>query len=339
LFVPESIKFAENNRYEKSLRHHNNRFIFLRVGITNSCSQSASSAGLSTYGLFEATTPCDDEAKKILGISPGFKCEMIKWNLTFYNDPNKNTPTSFHLICVYGMAKQGTRGFMDGATTIELKGKCVVEKEIQENTNPTIYNLIADNLPTTISFLQADQNIFHLLNENKKPMNGNGAWSYTLNRKQPIITSSNRFTLQATPSLLPVTDSDTVGIFGGRTPCNSVLREINNISAEGCQIIKCRLTLLQDKNTRTPDSFLLETIYVGKGDNRYSTKGKWKLLQDVAGDPAAIVYQLEPDPGNPKTQLLLLKADDNILFFLDNNAHFLVGNDYCSYTLNNVRKR
>ena len=96
---------------------------------------------------------------------------------------------------------------------------------------------------------------------------------------------------------------------------------------------------MQDKNTRTPDSFLLETIYVGKGDNRYSTKGKWKLLQVVAGNPTAIVYQLEPDPGNPKKQLLLLKADDNILFFLDNNAHFLVGNDYCSYTLNNVRKR
>lgn len=312
---------------------------FLWVGITNSCSQSANTAGLSTYGFFEATTPCDEETKKILGISTGSKCEMMKWNLTLYKDPNKNSPATFHLICVYGMARQGTRGFMDGATTIELKGKCDVEKAIRENTNAEVYNLIADNLLITISFLQPDQNILHLLNENKEPLIGNGAWSYTLNRKQPILNSSGRFTPQATSSVLPVADSDTMGVFGGRTPCNNALLEINNISAEGCQIIKCRLTLLQDKNARTPSSFLLETIYVGKGDNRYTTKGKWKLLQGVAGNPAAIVYQLVPDAGSPNSQLLLLKEDDNILFFLDNNAHFLVGNDYCSYTLNNVRKR
>jgi hypothetical protein len=199
--------------------------------------------------------------------------------------------------------------------------------------------LKADNLPVALSFLQPDLNILHLLNEYKRPMIGNGAWSYTLNRKQPMLISSARFTPQAGALVLPATDLDTIGVFGGRTPCNSVLREINNISAEGCQIIKCRLTLLQDRNTHTPTSFLLETIYVGKGDNRYSTKGKWKLMQGIASDPSAIVYQLEPDTGNKKAQPILLKAGDDILFFLDNNAHFLVGNDYCSYTLNIVRKK
>jgi len=312
---------------------------FLCAGITNSCSQNVGPIESSTYGFFEATTPCDEETKKILDISPGTKCEMMKWELKLYKDYNKNTLTTFHLSCVYGLPKQGTRGFMDGATTIELKGKCTLEKAIPGNSHSVIYNLTADNSPVALSFLQPDQNILHLLNENKRPMIGNGAWSYTLNRKQPMLISSTRFTPQKASSVLPITGSDTIGVFDGRTPCNSLLREINNISSEGCQIIKCRLTLLQDRNTRTPASFLLETIYVGKGDNRYSTKGKWKLMRGIAGDPAAIVYQLEPDSDTPKSQLLLLKADDNILFFLDNNAHFLVGNDYCSYTLNNVRKR
>jgi len=29
-----------------------------------------------------------------------------------------------------------------------------------------------------------------------------------------------------------------------------------------------------------------------------------------------------------------IRADENILFFLDNNTQYLVGNGYCSYTLN-----
>ena len=107
----------------------------------------------------------------------------------------------------------------------------------------------------------------------------------------------------------------------------------------GCQGIKCQLILLQDVKTHTPSRFILKTIYVGNGDNNiYSVSGKWKLMQGILSDPAAIVYRLEPGTGNSKTPLLLLKADDNILFFLDNDTHLLVGNDYLSYTLNRKKK-
>jgi len=51
-------------------------------------------------------------------------------------------------------------------------------------------------------------------------------------------------------------------------------------------------------------------------------------------DPAAIIYQLEPGSGKSNASVLLLKADDNVLFILDKDTHFLVGNEYCSYTLN-----
>ena len=49
-------------------------------------------------------------------------------------------------------------------------------------------------------------------------------------------------------------------------------------------------------------------------------------------NPAAVVYQL--DPANSEASLFFLKADDNILFFLDQEKNFMPGNDDFSYTLN-----
>ena len=309
--------------------------VFLCVGITNSCSQPVESSAQSFFG---ATTPCNEEVKKILGIPADTECEMMKWNLTLYPDSKKITPTSFNLVCVYGIPKQGTRGFMEGAKTIELKGKCSREKGIPGNTKAVVYNLTANNSSITLSFLQPSENLLHLLNKDKQLMIGTAAWSYTLNRTNPIPDSRKKFILKViTPEQIS-TDSDTVAIFEGRTPCNAALLEINDISANGCQIIKCQLVLLQDVNTHSPATFILRTVYVGKGDTKYSVTGKWKLMRGVANDQAAIVYQLETDSNKPKTPILLLKADNNILFFLDNDTSFLVGNEYCSFTLNRAKK-
>ena len=164
-------------------------------------------------------------------------------------------------------------------------------------------------------------------------MIGTAAWSYTLNRINPLI-SANKFILQPVSSYIPA-DTSIAGVFEGRTPCNSALREINEIPANGCGIVKCRLTLYLDAKTHEPATFLLQTVYVGNGDdNKYSVTGKWKLMQGPEHDPAAVFYQLEP--GSPKSQTIfkLLKADNNILFFLDNDNNFLVGDQYTSYTLN-----
>ena len=61
------------------------------------------------------------------------------------------------------------------------------------------------------------------------------------------------------------------------------------------------------------------------------------MLKGTKTDPGAIVYQLEPDSGKPHS-LVLLKADNNILFFLDENMNHLVGDTYTSYTLNRAKK-
>lgn len=305
---------------------------FLCGGIINSCSQTSDP---SAQSFFEATTPCDEAVKKMLGIPADFKCEMMRWAITLFHDPNKNTPTTFSLNCTYGLAKQGTRGFMGGAKTIELKGKCSTGKSIPGNARAIIYKLTADNSTIVLSFLKRDENLLHLLNEDKHLVIGGAGWSYTLNRTNPVMRSQDKFIPVAVSPQIINASSDTVGIFQGRTPCNAPLLAINDIPLTGCQVVKCQLILLQDIKTHSPSTFILKTIYVGNGDdNIYSVTGKWKLMQGTLRDPAATIYQLEPGSGKSNASLLLLKADDNILFFLDKDTNYLVGNEYCSYTLN-----
>jgi len=248
--------------------------LFFYSCIGQSCSQQTGAGDKSLKQTFEATTPCNDEVKEMLGIPADFKCEMMKWNLTLSNDSKMN-PSIFNLVCTYGLTKQGTKGFTDGAKTIELKGKWVNEKSKSKNSD-IIITLFAENSPVTLSFFQPGQNLLHLLNKNKQLVNGTAAWSYTLNRTDPVTLSAGKFTPRSASSMqLPVSS-----------------------------------------------------------DNTYRVRGTWKLLEGTIDNPGAVVYQLLPDGGKSQNQLLLLKADDNILFFIDNDTHLLVGNTYCSYTLN-----
>jgi hypothetical protein len=307
--------------------------LFFYCWLGQSCSQQTGHDDRSLKKTFEATTPCNDAVKEMLGIPADFKCEMMKWRLTLSNDSKKN-PSTFDLVYTYGLGKQGTRGFSEGAKTVELKGKWTIEKGHSKEPD-AIITLIGDNSPVTLSFLQPGQNLLHLLHRNKQLVNGTAAWSYTFNRTDPVTVSTGKFTPRLVSSMQLPGISDTVGIYYGRTPCNIALREINNISAEGCQIIKCRLVLLENTNTHAPANFIIQTIYVGNGDNnKYTVTGTWKLLEGTIDNPAAVVYQLLPDTGKSQNQLLLVKADDNILYFIDNDTRLLVGNSYSSYTLN-----
>jgi len=84
----------------------------LWLGLTSSCSQPASPAAQSS---FYATTPCNESVRKMLGISSGTPCEMIKWHLTLFHDSQKPAAKTFTLVCEYGMPKQNTKGFEEGA--------------------------------------------------------------------------------------------------------------------------------------------------------------------------------------------------------------------------------
>jgi hypothetical protein len=303
---------------------------FAVCAVVNSCSQTTKPGDSSTPIIFEATTPCKDVVKTMLHIPTNTKCEMMRWTVTLLKDQKTLSPSSYKLTCVYGIGKQGTRGFMEGAETIELAGKLTIEKGIKENKEAVVYKLTSDNSPVSLSFLKLGENLLHLLDIDKHLMVGNGAWSYTFNRIHPVVPSSTKLSLATTSHVS--TGSDTVGVFDGRTPCSDALRALNGISTNECQIIKCRLALFQDSNTHNPTGFLFQTIYVGAGDTKYSNTGKWKVMQGLKNDPSSVVYQLDFD--KPQLSLALVKADDNILYFLDEDKNLMVGNTYTSYTLN-----
>jgi hypothetical protein len=208
-----------------------------------------------------------------------------------------------------------------------------MDKTFPGKAGAVVYTLNPENSPVSLSFLRPDTNLLHLLDGDRRLMIGNGAWSYTLNRVDPVHTPASKLSTE-TSSLPPLpTDSLIVGVFDGRTPCYNGLLDLNGISSTGCLVIKCRLTLYQDIKTHTPTTFQLHTVYVGKGDNRYTSTGKWILTKGTQSNPDALVYQLQPESGKPPS-LLFWKADDNILFLLDKDRNFLVGNDYTSFTLN-----
>jgi hypothetical protein len=147
-----------------------------------------------------------------------------------------------------------------------------------------------------------------------------------------LVTNINAQTLRTSNKPSPTsssagveTGSSVYGVFVGRTPCQEFLKELNMGERAACVKRKMGLTLYYDSVTHEP------TMYKTRGMGKWSGQGKWRILRGTPADPMATVFQLELDPN---TSLFLLKGDDNVLFILDRNKHFLTGNADHSYTLN-----
>jgi hypothetical protein len=132
-----------------------------------------------------------------------------------------------------------------------------------------------------------------------------------------------------------------VGVFEGRFPCPGVAIQLKISIDDDCAKLKCDLTLYRDSVTFQPTKFVF-TI-VGGGDvvkqegGSYRLKileGKWAIVKGIKSNPDAVVVQL--DFGKLGAYLYLMKADENVLFILDENKEFRVGNEDFSYTLNRV---
>jgi hypothetical protein len=119
------------------------------------------------------------------------------------------------------------------------------------------------------------------------------------------------------------------GVFAGRIPCQEIMKELNTEVRPECAKRKVGLILHTDSVTGKPGMY--EIVGMGK----WTGKGKWHILRGTPHDPQATIFQLDLGPG---TFLFLLKGDDNVLFILDRNKHFLTGNADYSYTLNRTRR-
>ncbi|HEY5838603.1 MAG TPA: hypothetical protein VIT19_06160 [Pyrinomonadaceae bacterium] len=291
--------------------------------------------GSSTTGIFVATSPCDAVSMAALKIPATAKCEMIKWHLTLFEDAKTLTPTTFELNCVYGLAEQGTLGLSKGGTKIGWKGSW----KIVPGAGANAYELDRGVPNGTMSFLKVDQNLLHLLDQDKSLAIGNAGWSYTLNRtgdrgrniKQAAGTSQLAFTTTYASQI--TTDSSMLGRFVGRSPCQDVARELSKVVTPDCIKVKWDLSLYQDPITLAPTTYKLRGTFF----RERVREGKWTIVRGTKTSPNAVIYQLDPD--NPQGSLFLLRADSNILFFLDRDRNHLVGNANFSYTLNREAAR
>ena len=142
-----------------------------------------------------------------------------------------------------------------------------------------------------------------------------------------VISTSNQPS-QVYPGGGIATGPHVYGVFAGRTACQELIAELNMEASAECAKRKMNIKFYQDSTTGKP------TTYEIKGMGKLSGKGNWLILQGTPSDPNATVFQVRL---NETTSLFLLKGDDNVLFILDRNKNFLVGNAKYSYTLNRAR--
>lgn len=124
-------------------------------------------------------------------------------------------------------------------------------------------------------------------------------------------------------------DKTIYGVFEGRIPCQEISRQLHITASAACTKRKVGLFLFHDPVTNKP------TTYKISGMGTDIKEGEWHIIKGMPGNADAIIYQLDTGRG----KLYLLRGDDNVLFVLDNNKNFLIGNADFSYTLNGVRNK
>ena len=294
-------------------------------------------SGSSVLGVFEGTSPCDEVSRKPLQIPATSNCEMIKWNLTLFQTPGSLDPSTYELNLAYGMAQPNTNGLINGGTRVARIGRWTTTRGARTDSYATV-ELVGEGSQGSMSFLKLDHNLLHLLDSNGNLAVGNGGWSYTLSRGETLQKQTHPANAAATSSVplktltsltsYAATGSSVLGRFVGRSPCVEVARELGKTVDADCMKVKWALTLYQDSKTLAPTTYKLRgTFYRDQ-----IKEGSWTILRGAKVNPAAVVYQLDGDAS--QGPLLFLKADNNVLFFLDRDRNLMVGNTNFSYTLN-----
>jgi hypothetical protein len=317
------------------------RFIIVKLAllslmVISPCALPAP-VGSATLGVFVATSPCGAGSKSLFRIPETAACEMIKWRLTLYQDPSALTPTTYQLEYVYGLSQPNTNGIAQGGAKVARTGKWAIVRGAKTNPDVMVYQLDPDKSQASVSFQVVDQNLLHLLDRDEQLMIGNAGWSYTFNRagdfappSQSISSPTAARAKDNTPTAAaPLsTASPILARYEGRSPCREIAREINKTVAADCMKLKWDLTLYQNPATGLPTTYKLKGTFY----RQQIGEGKWTIIKGAKTNPDAVVYQLDSD--NAQGPLFLLKADDNIIFFLSKEKNLLVGNGDFSYTLN-----
>jgi hypothetical protein len=281
-------------------------------------------AAVEPAGAFLGSTPCGDEARRFLGISNA-ACQQVTWEFALAEEAGSGRP--FELRARYHMPVPGSPNHLDGGIPLQLRGVWTSAPGSGPQKGRTVYALTRQGRSLKLALLERD--LLQLLTADSRLMVGNAGWSYTLNRREASAPRAGR---RMEP--LDQIPSDMAGEFEGRTPCQEIAGQLDLAVDAGCTKLKWRLTLFQDAATGRPSTYKHEgTLYRdGAMYGAAPRTGSWSVLRDPSS--GALIYRL--DRGRPGDYLLLLRADENVLFFLDKEGRALVGDRSHSYTLNRV---
>jgi hypothetical protein len=275
--------------------------IFITLFLIGSC--------ILSYGndlIYRGCTPAHPDVRKFLGISLTDSIDFIRWKIVV-------GANRYELDCRYGLSKANTNGFVN-------ERKHLSSGELMKHD----YQYTLRNNNKNLHILAINPNLLHLLDNNKKMLVGNGGYSYTLNTNTPIKT--DKFNLSISNNAIASSMA-----FEGRTPCQELAKLMVLNKSADCIKMKWYIIFNVDPVTKQ-HLYKLKGGLAFRQENKF--QGEWEIIK---GKEGRVIYKLKPESG--RYIIYLLKADDNILLFTDQDGNLLVGNEDFSYTLNRTRVR
>jgi hypothetical protein len=265
------------------------------------------------------STPADSLMRSQLGIPRGSAIDFMRWDLALTEE---NEIKGEYLLNIhYGVGKPNTNAFVDGGEKATIQGSYSVTDVKNLSKNSSVYQFENKKANTSFSLIKLSDNIFHLLGLENKLKRGNGGWSYTLNNRYPIETST---TLSSLNPVQITNDKEPEIVFEGRTPCGRLPKVYDLKAPKECYKIKWLLTLRRDPLTFVPTTYSFKRVLGSPSESA----GKWSMTSK----PDVVLYELLPNDKKPP--ITFLAGDENVIFFLDDRKQIFVGNEDFSYSLN-----
>jgi hypothetical protein len=231
----------------------------------------------------------------------------------------------------------GSPNHLDAGRELTVSGTWSSSLGAGAHKGRTIYTLTTGGRSLRLALFESG--VAQMLTADSRLMVGNAGWSYTLNPRERSVARAPRQmeALEAGAGAEASVYRGLAGDFEGRTPCQEISKVLNLAVDAGCTKLKWGLKLFEDPATGRPANYELGGTVYRDGELQRATPrtGKWSVLRDRSS--GALIYRLERDEAG--NYMLLMRADENVLFFLDQEGNALVGNRSFSYTLNRVERQ
>ena len=132
---------------------------------------------------FSGATPCGAVARHFLGIPAEAKRSRITWELTLQGEDAERNPRQYKLVARSGLYSPERPGVEEVKEDIKMQGTWRMTRGTKSDPQAIVYELASDDPKRTAAFVKIGDDVLHLLDNERRAMPGNSAWSYGLSRK------------------------------------------------------------------------------------------------------------------------------------------------------------